>query len=179
MNGSLSVRFDAVLDDNEPGLFGVWSPRPASGQNLWVARVFRRFTARRDRAPTSRCPGQRAGVVPILEIEPSQPAACERLREALAGPGGLGGVIDARVCDGRLLLIELDETRTELSLVVDLVDATLGAVAPGRVIRPLLGLREETLAAFAAATLGAPEIDRTRLIETYVEPLLAGSRALL
>jgi hypothetical protein len=176
VNGSLSVRFDAVLDDNEPGLFGVWSPHPASGRTYGALE----YSGASPRAAIERrFPGARVSepALCVLEIEPAHPAACERLREALAGPGGLGGVIDARVCEGRLVLLELDETRTELSLVVDLIDATLGAVAPGRVIRPLLGLRDETLAAFAAATLGASEIDRTRLIETYLEPLLAGSRA--
>ena len=173
MNGSLSVRVDAVLGNNERGLFGVWTPHPASGRTYGYVE----WTGASPRAQIERhFPGARVNepALCVLEIEPSDSAACEALREALAGRAGLGGVIDVQICNGRLLLVELDESSTPLSLVVDLVDATLGAVAPGRVIRPLFGLRDETLAAFAAATLGAPDIDRSRIVETYVEPLLAG-----
>ena len=58
-----------------------------------------------------------------------------------------------------------------LRLVLDLIDVeTSGA----RRIRPLLPLGDAALAALAAATLGIPDLDASRLIETFAEPLLAG-----
>lgn len=92
-----------------------------------------------------------------------------RIADALGGPAGLAGVIDARALSSGVL-IELDPRITPLEVVVDLVNVELAA-EPGRTIGPLLGLDDETLARFAGAVLATPALDRSRLVETYAEPL--------
>jgi hypothetical protein len=108
----------------------------------------------------------------VLWIAPRESERLPALLQALAGPGRPAGVIEAKLRDAALC-VELDERVTPLRFLVDVVDLEL-ARAPGRRILPLLPLDDESLTAFAAATLAAPEIDNTRLVERYVEPLLRG-----
>jgi hypothetical protein len=70
-------------------------------------------------------------------------------------------------------VLEVDPRTTPLRLIVDLVDVELER-RPGRTITPLVALDDDALAGLAAAVLATPEIDRSRVLETYVEPLLAG-----
>jgi hypothetical protein len=107
----------------------------------------------------------------VLEVAPDRPAAGSDLAACLAGAGGPVGIIAARQA-GEAVVVELDDGRTPLSLVIDLIDAELAA-SPGRRITPLIALTDGTLSAFAGALLAEPALDPTRLIETYVEPLLA------
>jgi hypothetical protein len=108
----------------------------------------------------------------ILEIVPREPHRLDALLRALAGPGRPAGVVEATL-GGEAICVELDERTTPLRLLADIVDVEL-ASAPGRSIAPILPLGDASLTAFAAATLAAPEIDSSRLVETYVAPLLRG-----
>jgi hypothetical protein len=110
----------------------------------------------------------------VLEIAARDARRHAGLATALGGPAGLAGVVEARAFPGGVL-VELDPRVTPLAVLVDLVDVELGADR-GRTIVPLLGLDDETLARFAGAILGA-DIDRSRIVETYVEPLLRGETA--
>ncbi|MBD5653822.1 MAG: hypothetical protein IAI50_01420, partial [Candidatus Eremiobacteraeota bacterium] len=56
--------------------------------------------------------------------------------------------------------------------IVALIDATLER-SSGRTIEALAPLDDETLCAFASDLLGEPDLDASRLIETYLEPMLA------
>jgi hypothetical protein len=110
----------------------------------------------------------------ILAIVASDARRHASLATALGGPAGLAGVVEAQAfADG--VLVELDPRITPLAVLVDLVDLELGD-DPGRTIVPLLGLDDETVARFAGAILGA-EIDRSRIVETYAEPLLSGNES--
>jgi hypothetical protein len=108
----------------------------------------------------------------VLDIVPREPERLAALLRALAGPGRPAGIIEASPGTGAIC-VELDERTTPLRLVVDIVDLELARV-PGRSIAPVLPLGDESLTAFAAATLAAPEIDQSRLVETYLDPLLRG-----
>jgi hypothetical protein len=105
----------------------------------------------------------------VLEIAPEHLERLSALGEALGGTGAPLGVRDCSTLPGALL-VELDESVTPLATLVDVIDIEL-AHAPGRRILPLLGLSDERLTAFAAATLFDPALDATRLIETYTEAI--------
>jgi hypothetical protein len=182
--GSLSARFDRLPDDGERARFAAglssngarlasWKAHPASG------RTYALVDYDRDVPPLDEIarlqPSARIDDPPlcVLDIEPAARAACARIAAVLGGPGGPAGVREALVC-GNSVLVEFDERRTSLALVVDLIDLELAHEGPGRSIVPLLGLRDDTLAAFSAAVLATPEIDSSRLVETYTDPLLVG-----
>ena len=109
-----------------------------------------------------------------LRVLPDAPRALDALEAAFGGAGRLAGVIDARR-DGDALVIECDAARTPFDLVIAAIDVEL-AHAPGRRIEPLLPLDDATLTAFAAAVLGEPDLQPTRLIETHLDPLLGATR---
>jgi hypothetical protein len=107
----------------------------------------------------------------LLEIVPSHRERVRALGEALGGEARPAGILDCFATNESVLL-EFDDRITPLSLIVDLVDIELQA-APGRRIVPLFGLSDVALAAFTADLLSEPQLDASRLIETYSEPLLA------
>ncbi|MBV9104079.1 MAG: hypothetical protein JO060_10850 [Candidatus Eremiobacteraeota bacterium] len=112
----------------------------------------------------------------VLDVEVCDPNAIPRLRQALAGRAAPVGVVSAlRTISG--VLIELDDARTPLAFLMDLIDAEVGPGPAARRICPLLELPDRALVRLAAATLHVPELDETRLIETYSEPLLKRARA--
>lgn len=183
MNRLASLRFDHVLADDErtevmralgsQAKLTFCSPQAGAGRTYALVSL----PASAELAALPAALDARVDEPPlvVLAVVPYRRVHLGALVRALAGPGRPVGIIDARTVDEGLI-VELDDTRTPLSLVVDAIDVELRDT-PGRTIVPLLGLRDETLAAFAAATLAAPEIDRARLIETWVEPLLAAGAA--
>jgi len=106
----------------------------------------------------------------VLDIVPRDRERVEALMRALSGAGAPAGVSGVR-SSGDALTLEFDDAVTPLRLIVDVIDAELER-SPGRQIVPLFPLSDATATAFVAATLRAPEIDVTRLLETYSEPLL-------
>ncbi len=109
-----------------------------------------------------------------LEITPREAELLPALERALGGPGRPAGIREAAAGQGGLVL-ECDR-EVSLRLVLDLIDLEL-APSPGRTIAPLLPLSDACLTAFAAATLGVPDLDANRLIETFSGPLLSGGAA--
>lgn len=105
----------------------------------------------------------------LLSIRASGPVG--RLFDAVAGPGRPAGVLEAYV-EGNQTIVELDSTKTPLPLLVDVIDIELPHRA--RSIVPLFGLSDEELAGLASAALRAPELDASRILERFTEPLLAG-----
>jgi hypothetical protein len=111
----------------------------------------------------------------VLDVIPRDGSRVEAVVRALSGSGGPVGVGDVR-SSGDALTVEFDDALTSLRLIVDVIDAEL-EFSPGRQIVPLFPLGDEIAARFAGATLRAPEIDVTRLLETYSGPLLSSERA--
>jgi hypothetical protein len=107
----------------------------------------------------------------VLRIEPLWTRALPALFDALGGPGRPAGVVDVRPDGANALILELDCRTTTPALLLALIDVELRA-APGRRITPLIEFDDDVLTAFAGAMLREPDLDRSRLIETYVEPLL-------
>ena len=107
----------------------------------------------------------------VLRVAPDAPRRLAALSEALGGPGRPAGVCELRA-EASALVVEIDARRTPLALVLALIDAELEN-APGRTIEPLVILDDGALAAFAGDLLGEPSLDASRLIETFLEPLLA------
>ena len=178
---SASVRFDGVLASNERDAtsraiasFGAtvtsWNTcgqrtyaTVALGDAATVEEVASRLEARIDSPPLA-----------ILRITPDVPRLLPALERAFRGPGRPAGM---RECSrvGASLVIECDLRVTSLSMLVALVDCEL-AHAPGRTIEPLVGLDDETLVAFAAASLREPELDARRLIEPHLARAFATTR---
>lgn len=176
-----SVRFDRVLDEDEGdeltrvlGSAGVaagpWRTPARSGRTYGTLR----FEAALDRTLLERR-GGRVDEPPltVLEIAPERTERVGALAAALGGAGAPAGVVDCLALSASLL-VELDETRTPLATLLDVVDIELER-APGRRVTPVLGLSDERLAALAATLLGDPELDAGRLIETYTESLRPGA----
>jgi hypothetical protein len=180
----VSVRFDAVLGETERAelltalssdgaVLASWNPHSGAG-----ATYARLAYAHGSPAETlrARFPTARVDDPPlvVLEVEAFEPAVRERVHEALGGPARPAGILRATPA-GSGIVVELDASRTPLSLVVDLIDAEAGG--PGRRrIRPLLGLTDAQVAAFVGSVLMTPDLDASRFIETYAEPLLRGER---
>jgi hypothetical protein len=83
--------------------------------------------------------------------------------EALRGPGGPAGVLDV-IENGPSLTVRFDDAITASELIDDLV-AIESVFVPARSARDL---SIEEAAAIAAVGLGDPELDRTRVVETYL-----------
>jgi hypothetical protein len=91
------------------------------------------------------------------------PLARANVIEALRGPGGPAGVLDV-VEDGPAVTIRFDDAVSLPDVIDDLI-AIESVLVPARSERDLV-LAEA--AAIAAAGLGDPELDATRIIETYL-----------
>lgn len=91
------------------------------------------------------------------------PLARANVVEALHGPGGPAGVLAVDI-DGVTLTVRFDDAITPAELVDDLV-AIESVFVPAHAARDL-GVEEA--AAIAAAGLGDPDLDPTRVLETYL-----------
>jgi hypothetical protein len=176
-----SLRFDRVLAQGERAAAARALDSCGAKATSWaVARCGRSYALARlapdcDLAAVGKTVGARIDEPPllVLDVLPRDAERVAALAEALGGAGRPSGVIDAKT-SGDALTVELDEATTSLRLLVDVVDAELER-SPGRRIIPLFPLSDATLAGFTAATLRAPEIEVSRLIETYIDPLLEGA----
>ncbi|MDP9105223.1 MAG: hypothetical protein M3N49_04740 [Candidatus Eremiobacteraeota bacterium] len=93
----------------------------------------------------------------------ADPLARANVADALRGPGGPVGVID--VCEeGPTVTVRFDDAVTAPDLIDDLV-AIESVFVPARTDRDLAF---DEAAAIAAAGLGDPDLDASRIIETYL-----------
>ena len=116
---------------------------------------------------------------PALVVLRVTPRFADRLRgllDAFAGAGRPVGVRDARVDFDGAVAIEIDATQTAPLVTLALIDVETGGPALRR-IEALVTFSDAMLAAFAGAALREPTLDASRIIETYLEPLLAGGAA--
>ena len=165
-----SVRFDGVLDANERDEVTRAYRSAGTTVTSWATSATRSY-ATLAFAPNS---GDVPPALAVLRVTPSASRGLVAL-DALNGAGRPVGISDV-YCDGEAIVIEFDPNRSPLSLVVAVVDAELAAT-PGRTIEALVPLDDATYAAYAGFLLGDPALDASRLIETYLEPLLVASSA--
>ncbi len=109
----------------------------------------------------------------VLRVRPVVEARVATLEGVLGGPGRPAGVIAARAAAGEIA-VELQPHGRALVLLLALIDAVLAAT-PGRTIVPVLPLSDGVLAEYAALRLGDPELTASRVLDPYVEELLAVS----
>ena len=91
------------------------------------------------------------------------PLARANVVEALSGAGGPAGIVDVTV-EGPELTVRFDDMVTAPDLIDDLV-AIESIFVPARTQRELA---IDEAAAIAAAGLGDPDLDGTRVIETHL-----------
>lgn len=166
-----SVRFDGVLGASERDEITRAYRSAGATVTSWAASATRSYVT------LAFAPG--ADDVPpalaVLRVTPRAPCMVRALECALGGAGRPAGSADV-YRDGDAVVIELDPERSSVALVVATIDVELGP-APGRTIEALVPLDDATLTAYAGFLLGEPALDASRLIETYLEPLIAASRA--
>jgi hypothetical protein len=102
----------------------------------------------------------------------ADPLARANVVEALGGPGAPVGVIDV-VEEAGVVTVRFDDAVTEPDMIDDLV-AIESIFVPAHVTRDFT---VEEAAAIAAAGLGDPELDATRIIETYLADSPAVNRS--
>jgi hypothetical protein len=102
-------------------------------------------------------------VIVTRTVNLADPLARANVVDALSGPGGPVGVLAVAV-DGPAVSVRFDDTVTASELIDDLV-AIESVFVPAQTSRELA---IEEAAAIAAAGLGDPELDATRIIETHL-----------
>ena len=93
----------------------------------------------------------------------ADPLARANVVEALSGSGSPAGVLDVRD-DGGAVSVRFDDAVTAGELIDDLI-AIESVFVPAKTAREL---DAQEAAALAAAGLGDPELDASRIIETYL-----------
>ena len=100
-------------------------------------------------------------------VDLADPLARANVLDALRGPGAPAGVTDVAE-SGTALTVRFDDAVSAADLIDDLI-AIESLFVPAKFTSDLA---VEEAAAIAAAGLGDPELDATRVIETYLnEPL--------
>jgi hypothetical protein len=102
-------------------------------------------------------------VIVTRTVSLADPLARANVADALRGPGGPVGVIDVAE-DGPTVTVRFDDAVTAPDLIDDLV-AIESVFVPARTDRDLAF---DEAAAIAAAGLGDPDLDASRIIETYL-----------
>jgi hypothetical protein len=102
-------------------------------------------------------------VIVTRTVSLADPLARANVADALRGPGGPVGVIDVAE-NGPTVTVRFDDAVTSPDLIDDLV-AIESVFVPARTDRDLAF---DEAAAIAAAGLGDPELDATRIIEMYL-----------
>jgi len=108
----------------------------------------------------------------VLRVVPRFADRLPPLAYAFEGAGAPPGV-RAAYRDDDAVVVEFDARQTSPRLVLALVDLETGGEHMRKMV-PLVTLDDATLATFASVALREPDLDAARLIETYLEPLLAG-----
>jgi hypothetical protein len=103
-------------------------------------------------------------VIVTRTVSLADPLARANVVDALRGPGGPVGVIDVGE-DGPTVTVRFDDAVTAADLIDDLV-AIESVFVPARSQEELAF---EEAAAIAAAGLGDPELNASRIIETYLD----------
>ncbi len=97
-------------------------------------------------------------------VDLADPLARANVVDALRGPGAPVGVLDLAET-GSAITVRFDDAVTAAELIDDLI-AIESILVPARSDREL---SIEEASAIAAAGLGDPELDASRVLETYLE----------
>ncbi len=97
-------------------------------------------------------------------VDLADPLARANVVDALRGPGGPVGVVDLAE-HGAAVTVRFDDAVTAADVIDDLI-AIESILVPARTVRDLA---VEEAAAIAAAGLGDPDLDATRVLETYLD----------
>jgi len=103
-------------------------------------------------------------VIAVRSVVLADPLARANVVEALAGDGAPAGVLDV-LEEGETVTVRFDDAISAPELVDDLI--AIESVFVPRRSPEALALEEA--AAIAAAGLGDPELDGSRVIETYLK----------
>jgi len=170
--------FDAVLSDDEQARLNALARSHAATAAIRVNPRFGCTYATVEateegafEAITSAYPGARgfSSEIIALAIEPEAREALPLLESALRGPGAPVGVAAVRRFD-EAIRIEFNARRTSLDVLSALIDVELRRFgSPVRRTTVLSDLPLDVQAFVAASGLQAPEIDRTRILESLVE----------
>ena len=102
-------------------------------------------------------------MIVIRTVDLADPLARANVIDALRGPGGPVGVLDLTE-DGPAITVRFDDTVTAADLIDDLI-AIESILVPARSTRDM---HLDEAAAIAAAGLGDPELDASRVLETHL-----------
>jgi len=102
-------------------------------------------------------------VIVSRSVTLADPLARANVVDALRGPGGPVGVLDVHE-DGPDVTVRFDDAVTSADLIDDLV-AIESVLVPARTPGEMAF---DEAAAIAAAGLGDPELDASRIVETYL-----------
>ena len=176
-----SVRFGGVLDSSERAVATREVVSAGAAVRSWKTTGTRTYATVDMDGEDARSLGRRfpaakvdAPALTVLRIVPDARRHMERLAHALGGAGRPSGVREAYRDGDDALVIEIDTARTPLAFVAALIDAELPPGA-GRTLEPLVALDDDALTAFAGDVLAMPGLGRSRVIETHLETILAGS----
>ena len=103
-------------------------------------------------------------VIVTRTVDLSDPLARANVVDALRGPGAPVGVVDLAE-DGAAVTVRFDDAVTAADVIDDLI-AIESILVPARSQRELA---VEEAAAITAAGLGDPDLDATRVLETYLD----------
>jgi len=103
-------------------------------------------------------------VIVTRTVDLADPLARANVAGALRGPGAPVGVLDLAE-DGSALTVRFDDAVTAADLIEDLI-AIESILVPARSVREL---SIEEASAIAAAGLEDPDLDATRVLETYLD----------
>ena len=103
-------------------------------------------------------------VIVSRSVTLADPLARANVVEALGGPGGPAGVLELRE-DEHTLTVRFDDAITAPDLIDDLIAIESIFVAA----KTTRELALEEAAAIAAAGLGDPELDGSRVVEAYLK----------
>jgi hypothetical protein len=104
-----------------------------------------------------------ATVIVSRTVNLADPLARANVIDALRGPGAPAGVTEVAE-DGTFVTVRFDDAVSAPELIDDLI-AIESVFVPARILRDMA---VEEAAAIAAAGLGDPELNATRVIETYL-----------
>ena len=175
MKRSASLRYDVVLSPSERAA-AARSLRSAGAETTsWTSAAGRTYASIAFEGAEAPAVDLRARLsVPplaVLRVVPRAPSAARSAAlDAALGGTAPDGALETRT-DGDALIVEFDPHRVRLGAVVSAIDGAFGD-RRARTIELLVTLDDEALASFAGELLAEPDIDASRLIETYLEPLL-------
>jgi hypothetical protein len=172
-----SVAFDEVLGPGDRDAAWRWVRSVGAHVTSWsdaAERSYALLAVPADCLLSDQFSGARVDEPPlaVLRITPARALGVDALERALGGAGRPLGVVEARRA-GSAFVVAVKPDVTSLGFLVALIETALAGHSGGT-IEPLLPFDDAALTELAGSLLAEPRLDAQRLIETHLEPLLAG-----